>query len=58
MRIWLGLLLGAIIGGGIGYAQWLCPGGSCAITGSWFGGALVGGAGGTFLAGLIPTGGA
>lgn len=33
----------AVIGAAIGYAGVLCPGGACAITGSWWGGAAIGG---------------
>ena len=58
MWMWIGMSVGAAVGGVVGYAQWLCPDGSCAITGSWYGGALVGGFVGTFLASLIPGGGA
>lgn len=57
MRVWIGLAIGALVGGLIGYSQLLCPDGSCAITGSWFGGSILGGFGGTFLASVIPFGG-
>jgi len=43
MRQVLGVLLGAIGGGLLGYSQWICPGGQCMLTGSWVGGALLGG---------------
>ena len=33
----------AIVGGIIGYSQIFCPGGQCVITGSWPGGAAIGG---------------
>ena len=33
----------AAVGGLIGFSGVLCPDGSCAITGSWYGGATVGG---------------
>jgi len=33
----------AALGGVVGYLQWLCPDGSCALTGSWWGGATAGG---------------
>ena len=37
------IVLGALLGGAIGYSQILCPDGSCQITGSWQGGAIIGG---------------
>lgn len=33
----------AVVGGAIGFSGLLCPDGSCTITGSWYGGATVGG---------------
>lgn len=47
----LGVLIGAGIGAAIGYSQFLCPDGQCALTGSWYGGALVGGMLGTVFTG-------
>lgn len=54
MRLWIGLIIGAIAGGFVGYSQVFCPDGTCAVTGSWYGGAVLGGFGGTFLAGVLP----
>lgn len=39
---WLLPIFGAVLGGVVGYSQWLCPDGHCAITGSWYGGAILG----------------
>lgn len=50
----LGLGIGAVIGGVVGYMQWLCPDGSCALTGSWLGGAFIGGWLGMLLLGGCP----
>jgi len=44
--------LTAAIGGVVGGSGWLCPDGSCPITGSWFGGATVGGFLGLSLSGF------
>jgi len=33
----------ALLGGVIGFSGLICPDGSCAITGSWYGGATFGG---------------
>lgn len=50
----IGLVLGfAAIGAVIGYTQVLCPTGTCAITGSWPGGATIGGVLGYVLASAI-----
>ena len=43
MRRLVGLAIGAVAGGVLGYTHVLCPGGTCPLTGSWFGGALLGG---------------
>lgn len=43
MKTLLGVIAAAAVGGIIGYSQVLCPGGTCAITGSWYGGAVFGG---------------
>ncbi len=37
----------------IGNSQILCPDGQCMITGSWFGGAAIGGAVGAAITGLL-----
>lgn len=42
-KLWLMIGLGALVGGAIGASQVLCPDGSCQITGSWYGGAVIGG---------------
>lgn len=52
MRKIVGILIGAGIGGVIGYSQILCFGGQCAIVGSWQGGAMLG-----VLIGMMFTGG-
>ena len=44
------IAIGAALGGSIGYSQLLCPDGSCQITGSWYGGAVIGGWFGFLLA--------
>jgi hypothetical protein len=49
----LGLLIGAGIGAAVGYSQILCFGGQCALTGSWYGGALLGGMLGTVFTGGV-----
>ena len=43
LRRIVGILIGAGIGAAIGYSQVICPSGQCALTGSWYGGALLGG---------------
>lgn len=43
-----GAALGALVGG----SQVLCPDGSCALTGSWYGGGLIGGCLAYGLAGM------
>lgn len=52
MKRLITILAGAGIGAAIGYSQLLCPGGQCALTGSWYGGAFLGG-----LLGMVVTGG-
>lgn len=47
----LTMLIGAAIGGAIGYSKVLCLTGECALTGSWQGGAVIGGAIGLALVG-------
>jgi len=39
------------IGAALGYSQILCPNGQCALTGSWQGGALLGGVIGMMFSG-------
>lgn len=43
MRSLIGITIGAAIGGVVGASGLLCPSGTCAITGSWYGGAITGG---------------
>lgn len=45
------IIVGAVIGGLIGWSGLLCPNGACAITGTWVGGALFGAFGGMAIAG-------
>lgn len=52
MKKLIAILIGAGIGAAIGYSQVLCIGGQCPLTGSWYGGAALGG-----LLGLVLTGG-
>jgi hypothetical protein len=49
-----GAIVGAAIGAGVGYSQIMCPDGGCAITGTWFGGAAMGGAMGFAAIGVLP----
>ncbi len=42
-RRWLMIGLGALVGGALGYSQVFCPDGNCQITGSWYGGGIIGG---------------
>lgn len=54
MRTLLALAAGAAIGALVGHSQVLCPTGTCAITGSWMGGGVVGGLMGMTLVGFVP----
>jgi len=55
MRVILGFVIGGFIGGLVGYYQWLCSSGSeCALVGSWYGGALIGGLLGIAVSGGCP----
>lgn len=61
MKLLLVVLAGSAIGGFVGGSRLLCPDGSCAITGSWYGGAIIGGClaygiAGTWLAASTKTG--
>ena len=47
------IVLGATIGAVIGHTQVLCQDGACAMTGSWYGGALTGGLLGLILGNLF-----
>ena len=52
MKQFVAILIGAGLGAAIGYSQFLCPDGTCPLTGSWYGGAVIGG-----MLGLMFTGG-
>jgi hypothetical protein len=52
LRRIIAILIGAAIGAAVGYSQVFCPGGQCALTASWYGGAAIGG-----LLGLMFIGG-
>ncbi len=55
MKGLIGLGIGAIIGGIVGYSQILCTAtGACPITGSWYGAAIFGGILGFVIAGGCP----
>ncbi len=54
MRRLVGLVIGVLAGGVLGYYHVLCPGGTCPLTGTWVGGALLGGMLGLLLAGGCP----
>lgn len=47
--VWL--IGGAAVGALVGWSGLLCADGSCALTGSWLGGAVLGGFGGLAIAG-------
>lgn len=47
------VVLAAAIGGTVGYSQIFCPDGQCQITGSWYGGGIIGGLLGMVLAGSV-----
>jgi len=49
----IAILIGAGVGAAIGYSQVLCTDGQCALIGSWYGGAMIGG-----FVGMAFTGGA
>lgn len=48
-KVILAILIGAGLGALIGYTQVFCWDGQCAMTGSWYGGSLLGG----WIAGLL-----
>ena len=54
MRMILGLAIGGVVGAAIGHWGFLCPGGTCPITGSWYGGGVFGGLLGLILSGGCP----
>ena len=46
----------ALAGAFLGSTQWLCPDGSCAMTGTWYGGAFLGAGLGLAAGGVVPLG--
>ena len=54
MRRILGLAVGLLAGGILGHYQFFCPGGTCPLTSTWLGGAVIGGLLGTLLLGGCP----
>jgi hypothetical protein len=50
----LGLLAGILLGAWLGHTQWLCWNGHCPLTGTWLGGAILGGLVGFLLAARPP----
>jgi hypothetical protein len=55
MKSLIGLGIGAVIGGIVGYSQILCmAGGACPLTSSWYGTAIFGGILGFLIAGGCP----
>jgi hypothetical protein len=54
MRTILAILIGGAIGAAIGGSKVLCADGTCVLTGSWYGGALLGSMAGLLLVGGCP----
>ena len=54
MKTIVGILIGGVLGGVIGYSGILCPSGACPLTASWYSGALLGGIFGLMLSGGCP----
>lgn len=52
MKTALIIIAAVIVGGFIGHSQVLCFNGTCPLTGSWFGGAAIGG-----VLGFVASGG-
>jgi hypothetical protein len=54
MRRLLGLTIGLLVGGILGHYHFFCPGGTCLLTSTWLGGAVIGGLLGILLLGGCP----
>ena len=54
MRRFLGLSIGLMAGGILGHYHFFCPGGTCPLTSTWLGGAVMGGLFGFLLLGGCP----
>jgi hypothetical protein len=46
---------GALVGAVVGYSQWLCVNGQCPLTGTWWGGALLGALLGALFGSLLSS---
>ena len=54
MRRLIGLTIGLLAGGILGHYHFFCPSGTCPLTSSWLGGAVIGGLFGFLLLGGCP----
>lgn len=54
MRRLIGLAIGLLAGGILGHYHFFCPGGTCPLTSTWLGGAVIGGLLGMLLLGGCP----
>ena len=54
MRRFLGLGIGALVGGILGHYHFFCSTGTCPLTSTWLGGAIMGGLLGSLLLGGWP----